>query len=67
MYTYLVYYENSNIVGLTIYLLHNTVCNSKKLLYIIIIQCYLYWILNDDVLLTYKNSYSKIYTQKKRI
>lgn len=67
MYTYLVYYENRNIVGLTIYLLHNTVCNSKKLLYIIIIQCYLYWILNDDVLLTYKNSYSKIYTQKKRI
>lgn len=50
MYTYLVYYENSNIVGLTIYLLHNTVCNSKKLLYIIIIQCYLYWILNNDVL-----------------
>lgn len=37
-----VYYENSNIVDLTIYLLHNTVYNSKKLLHIIIIQFYLY-------------------------
>lgn len=42
IYTYSVYYENSNIVDLTIYLLHNTVYNSKKLLHIIIIQFYLY-------------------------